>query len=78
MKAVARLPPKTTGNGLLFLFGGTIARAPRHEVQLYAFDCLAYNGDDLTRLPLQIRKLNLMQLLRGPEPGDLCGTLRAG
>jgi hypothetical protein len=33
------------------------------EVQLYALDILAYEGDDLTRLPLHLRKTNLDQLL---------------
>jgi bifunctional non-homologous end joining protein LigD len=40
-----------------------------HEVQLYAFDCLALAGDDLRALPLHMRKANLEQLLlrRRPE-----------
>jgi bifunctional non-homologous end joining protein LigD len=29
------------------------------EVQLYAFDCLALDGDDLRKLPLSLRKTNL-------------------
>jgi bifunctional non-homologous end joining protein LigD len=38
------------------------------EVQLYAFDCLALDGDDLRRLPLSMRKTNLERLLaRRPE-----------
>jgi ATP-dependent DNA ligase len=39
------------------------------EIQLYVFDCLAHNGDDLTRLPLHLRKTNLEQLLRGRPDG---------
>src|SRR5206468_7886847 len=32
------------------------------EVQLYAFDCLAADGDYLRRLPLSLRKTNLARL----------------
>jgi bifunctional non-homologous end joining protein LigD len=42
----------------------------RHDdqVQLYAFDCLALDGDDLRQLPLSMRKTNLGRLLaRRPE-----------
>ena len=46
-------------------FNGLHSRKHDHEVQLYAFDCLAYDGDDLSRLPLHLRKTNLEQLLRG-------------
>jgi hypothetical protein len=39
-----------------------------HEVQLYAFDILALDGDDLRPLPLSLRKTNLARLLaRRPE-----------
>jgi bifunctional non-homologous end joining protein LigD len=38
------------------------------EVQLYAFDLLAMDGDDLRDLPLSMRKTNLQRLLaRRPE-----------
>jgi bifunctional non-homologous end joining protein LigD len=38
------------------------------EVQLYAFDIVAPDGDDLHRLPLSLRKTNLARLLaRRPE-----------
>jgi ATP-dependent DNA ligase len=38
------------------------------EVQLYAFDILALNGDDLRSLPLTMRKAHLSRLLaRRPE-----------
>jgi ATP-dependent DNA ligase len=38
------------------------------EVQLYAFDILALNGDDLRPLPLSMRKAHLERLLaRGPD-----------
>jgi hypothetical protein len=35
------------------------------EVQLYALDIMALNGDDLRPLPLSMRKTNLERLLRG-------------
>ena len=38
------------------------------EVQLYAFDCLALDGEDLRELPLSVRKTNLARLLaRRPD-----------
>jgi ATP-dependent DNA ligase len=38
------------------------------EVQLYAFDILALNGDDLRPLPLSMRRAHLERLLaRGPD-----------
>ena len=33
-------------------FNALHSRRHDHEVQLYAFDCFAYDGDDLSRLPL--------------------------
>jgi bifunctional non-homologous end joining protein LigD len=40
----------------------------KHEVQLYAFDILAIDGDDLRDLPLHLRKTNLERLLaRRPD-----------
>jgi bifunctional non-homologous end joining protein LigD len=50
-------------------FDALHSRKHDHEVQLYAFDCLAYDGDDLSRLPLHLRKTNLAQLLRGRAEG---------
>jgi bifunctional non-homologous end joining protein LigD len=35
------------------------------EVQLYAFDVLAMDGEDLRDLPLSMRKASLARLLRG-------------
>jgi ATP-dependent DNA ligase len=44
------------------------SRKHDHEVQLYAFDILALDGDDLRPLPLSLRKTNLARLLaRRPE-----------
>jgi ATP-dependent DNA ligase len=50
-------------------FNALLSRKHDHEVQLYAFDCLAYDGDDLCRLPLHLHKTNLAQLLRGRAEG---------
>jgi hypothetical protein len=43
------------------------------EVQLYAFDCLAADGDDLRKLPLSLRKTNLARVLAG---GSTASTWR--
>jgi ATP-dependent DNA ligase len=44
------------------------AMASNDEVQLYAFDCLALDGEDLRALPLSTRKTNLARLLaRRPD-----------
>jgi ATP-dependent DNA ligase len=44
-------------------FNGLHSRRHNEEVQLYAFDCLAIEGDDLRRLPLHLRKTNLVRVL---------------
>jgi ATP-dependent DNA ligase len=49
-------------------FNGLHSRRHDDEVQLYAFDILAREGDDLRKLPLHLRKTNLARLLaRRPE-----------
>jgi bifunctional non-homologous end joining protein LigD len=49
-------------------FNGLHSRRHDDEVQLYAFDLLALEGDDLRKLPLHLRKNNLARLLaRRPE-----------
>jgi bifunctional non-homologous end joining protein LigD len=49
-------------------FNGLHSRQHNEEVQLYAFDILALDGDDLRSLPLHLRKNNLARLLaRRPE-----------
>jgi len=40
-----------------------------HEVQLYAFDILAFDGEDLRSLTMSMRKTNPAQLLRGRPDG---------
>ena len=49
-------------------FGALHSGKCNDEVQLYAFDILALDGDDLRGLPLSMRKQNLAQLLaRRPD-----------
>jgi bifunctional non-homologous end joining protein LigD len=43
-------------------FNALHSRKHDHKVQLYAFDILALDGDDLRRLPLSMRKTNLAGL----------------
>jgi bifunctional non-homologous end joining protein LigD len=48
------------------------------EVQLYAFDVLAMDGDDLRGLPLSMRKASLAQLLRGRPDGMFIAPFETG
>ena len=49
-------------------FDGLHSRQHDEEVQLYAFDALMLDGDDLRKLPLAMRKTNLARLLaRRPD-----------
>jgi bifunctional non-homologous end joining protein LigD len=49
-------------------FNALHSRRHDDEVQLYAFDVLALDGEDLRKLPLHLRKNNLARLLaRRPE-----------
>jgi bifunctional non-homologous end joining protein LigD len=49
-------------------FDGLHSRKFDAEVQLYAFDALMLDGDDLRQLPLSMRKTNLARLVaRRPE-----------
>jgi len=49
-------------------FNGLHSRRHNDEVQLYAFDVLALDGEDLRKLRLHLRKNNLSRLLaRRPE-----------
>jgi hypothetical protein len=52
----------------------------RHDdaVQLYAFDCLALDGDDLRALPLSMRKTNLARLLARPLDGIFVAPFEQG
>lgn len=54
---------------MIALSGASLhSRKHDEEVQLYAFDILALDGDDLRQLPLHLRKNNLAQL-RGQAQG---------
>ena len=44
-------------------FNALHSRKHDHEVQLYAFDVLALEGEDLRALPLSMRKTNLARPL---------------
>ena len=44
-------------------FNGLYSRKHNHEVELYAFDMLVSDGEDLRKLPLSLRKTNLARLL---------------
>jgi bifunctional non-homologous end joining protein LigD len=59
-------------------FNALHSRQEDHEVQLYAFDCLSFGGHDLRRLPLHLRKTNLMQLLRGGSQGIFVAPFESG
>jgi bifunctional non-homologous end joining protein LigD len=48
------------------------------EVQLYAFDLLALEGDDLRALPLSMRKTNLERLLDRQPNGIFAAPYEAG
>jgi bifunctional non-homologous end joining protein LigD len=48
------------------------------EVQLYAFDCLALDGDDLRKLPLSLRKTNLARLLERRPDGIFLAPFEQG
>ena len=51
-------------------FNGLHSRRHNDEVQLYAFDILALDGDDLRKLPLHLRK-NSLALLLARRPGGI-------
>jgi ATP-dependent DNA ligase len=48
------------------------------EVQLYAFDILALDGEDLRRLPLSMRKTNLARLLARRPDGIFVALFEQG
>jgi ATP-dependent DNA ligase len=59
-------------------FGGLHSRQHDEEVQLYAFDCLALDGDDLRQLPLSMRKTNLARLLARRPDGIFVAPFEQG
>ena len=59
-------------------FDALHSRKHDEEVQLYAFDILALDGDDLRRLPLSMRKTNLARLLARRPDGIFVAPFEAG
>jgi bifunctional non-homologous end joining protein LigD len=59
-------------------FNARHSRKHDEEVQLYAFDILALDGDDLRQLPLLLRNNNLAQLLRGRTQGIFIAPFEQG
>jgi bifunctional non-homologous end joining protein LigD len=59
-------------------FDGLHSRQHDEEVQLYAFDCLALEGDDLRKLPLSMRKTNLARLLARRPDGIFVAPFEQG
>ncbi|MCG2631055.1 DNA ligase [Bradyrhizobium sp. WYCCWR 13023] len=59
-------------------FNALHSRKHDHEVQLYAFDVLAMDGDDLRPLPLHLRKTNLQRLLARRPDGIFIASFEAG
>ncbi|MGY3581947.1 bifunctional non-homologous end joining protein LigD [Bradyrhizobium sp. USDA 4341] len=59
-------------------FNALHSRKHDREAQLYAFDLLALDDDDLRRLPLSERKEALADLLKRPPSGMFMATFERG
>jgi ATP-dependent DNA ligase len=59
-------------------FNALHARQRDEEVQLYAFDILALDGEDLRGLPLSMRKTNLARPPRGRPDGIFVAPFEQG
>jgi bifunctional non-homologous end joining protein LigD len=59
-------------------FNGLHSRQHDDEVQLYAFDILALDGQDLRELPLTMRKTNLARLLARRPDGIFVAPFEQG
>jgi ATP-dependent DNA ligase len=59
-------------------FDALHSRKHDDEVQLYAFDILALDGDDLRVLPLSLRKTNLVRLLARRPDGIFVAPFEQG
>lgn len=59
-------------------FDGLHSRQHDEEVQLYAFDALMLDGDDLRKLPLAMRKSNLARLLARRPDGIFISDFEQG
>jgi bifunctional non-homologous end joining protein LigD len=59
-------------------FNALHSRKHDDEVQLYAFDVLALDGEDLRKLPLSMRKTNLARLLARRPDGIFVAPFERG
>jgi ATP-dependent DNA ligase len=59
-------------------FDGMVSRRHDDEVQLYAFDILVLEGEDLRKLPLHLRKNNLARLLARRSNGIFASDFEQG
>jgi bifunctional non-homologous end joining protein LigD len=59
-------------------FNALNSRKRDDEVQLYAFDILALDGEDLRTLPLSLRKTNLARLLARRPDGIFVAPFEQG
>jgi bifunctional non-homologous end joining protein LigD len=59
-------------------FNALHSRKHNHEVQLYAFDILALDGENLRDWPLLLRKDDLARLLAGRPDGIFVAPFEAG
>jgi bifunctional non-homologous end joining protein LigD len=59
-------------------FSALHSRKHDHEVQLYAFDILALDGEDLRGPPLSMRKTNLARLLARRPDGIFVNPFERG
>jgi bifunctional non-homologous end joining protein LigD len=59
-------------------FNGLHSRRHDDEVQVYAFDVLALDGEDLRKLPLTMRKTNLARLLARRPDGIFIAPFETG
>jgi bifunctional non-homologous end joining protein LigD len=59
-------------------FNALHSREHDEELQLYAFDCLALDGEDLRELPLSMRKTNLARLLARRPDGIFVADFERG
>jgi bifunctional non-homologous end joining protein LigD len=57
-------------------FNALYSRKHDEEVQLYAFDIVALDGEDLRKLPLSMRKTNLARLLARPRTASSSRPMR--
>jgi ATP-dependent DNA ligase len=60
------------------IFNGLHSRQHDEQVQLYAFDILALDGEDLRSLPLSMRKTNLARLLARRPDGIFVAPFEQG